>query len=262
MAFPYRRVFEAAEKSLIEYGSRRKPPEQIRAALDEYKTYAGRELTDEDYFAVLVAVVFYSGFLAATVDAKWPAIERWFSGFRRVADYSEAEVGRIMSDRDMIRNRQKISACIENARTIRHLIDEHGSFRGYVESFKATDSFENLLLLKEDLEARFRFLGGVTVYHFLTDIGMPVLKPDRVICRIFHRLGLTEKKGELLKTVIHGRKFAEATELPIRYIDIVFVAYGQTSSEWLGIDRGICLEKKGNCGVCGLRDFCREPQSR
>src|SRR5688572_1846250 len=97
-----------------------------------------------------------------------------------------------MGDARMIRNRRKINACIENAKTMKSLIERHGAFAAYLDSFAPKDSFENLLLLKEELEARFHYLGGVTVYHFLTEIGMPVIKPDRVICRIFRRLGLIE----------------------------------------------------------------------
>jgi DNA-3-methyladenine glycosylase I len=138
---------------------------------------------------------------------------------------------------------------------MRRLIAEHGSFGRYIESFAPADSFENLRRLKEELVARFQYIGGITAYHFLTEIGMPVLKPDRVICRLFHRLGIIETEGELLEAVIQGRKFAEATGLPIRYIDIVFVAYGQAQSTDFGIDRGICL-KEPRCHECGVREFC------
>jgi DNA-3-methyladenine glycosylase I len=139
---------------------------------------------------------------------------------------------------------------------IRELIEEHGSVARYIASFEPAASFENLLLLKEELEGRFQYLGEVTVYHFLTELGLDVLKPDRVICRIFRRLGLIEREDQILKTVIQGRKFREATGLPMRYIDIVFVAYGQAQSLEFGLDRGICLTKP-RCSVCGLRDFCR-----
>ena len=111
-------------------------------------------------------------------------------------------------------------------------------------------------MLKEELEARFAYLGGITVYHFLTDLALPVLKPDRVIARIFRRLGLVEYERQHLKTVIHGRKFAEATELPIRYVDIVLVAYGQVRSIEIGIDRGICL-KEPRCDLCSLTGVCQ-----
>lgn len=113
------------------------------------------------------------------------------------------------------------------------------------------------MLLKEGLEGHFSYLGGITVYHFLTDIGLKVLKPDRVICRIFKRLGLIENENQLLKTVIHGRKMAEQTQLDIGYIDIVLVAYGQEQSEAFGIDKGICLSKP-RCEYCdkGIKDLC------
>ncbi|WP_094226858.1 hypothetical protein [Methanolobus psychrotolerans] len=64
----------------------------------------------------------------------------------------------------------------------------------------------------------------------MTEIGLPVLKPDRVITRIFKRIGLIESEDQLLKTVIHGRKFSQETGLPIRYIDIIFAIYGQMVS--------------------------------
>jgi len=254
--FQYQHVFKLLEESLIHYGTRRLPLDQIRAELDRYKTFAGRKLTDDEYHSTLVNVVFYSGFRAATVTAKRDIIKRWFPDWRTVAEYSDRNVAAVLSDPTMIRNKRKIKACIHNARIMKALIGEYGSFRKYIASFNAARSFENLMLLKEELEARFGYLGGVTVYHFLTDIGMPVLKPDRVICRIFQRLGLIENDGQLLKTVIQGRKFAEATGYPIRYIDIVFVAYGQAQSLEFGIDRGICL-KEPRCAVCGLQEVCR-----
>ncbi len=255
MTFPYQSVFQQVEESLIHYGSRRLPSTEIRAALDVFKKFAGRELPDDLCFSILLYVVFYSGFRAAVVKARTETINRWFRDWRTVADYSDDDVTAIMADPGMIRNRRKITACIENAKVMRQLIAEHGSFARYIASFAPGDSFENLLLLKEELEARFQYLGGVTVYHFLTDIGMPVLKPDRVICRVFSRLGLTETEGQLLKTVLQGRKFAEATGLPIRYIDIVFVAYGQAQSTEYGIDRGICL-KEPRCRECGVKEYC------
>jgi DNA-3-methyladenine glycosylase I len=90
---------------------------------------------------------------------------------------------------------------------------------------------------------RFGYLSKVTSLHFLTDVGMPVLKPDRVIRRIFYRLGLLEDADDsertLMKTVAEGNVFAQATGHPIRYIDLVFVAYGQMKSE-TSLAQAIC----------------------
>jgi len=163
MSFPYRNVFELVENSLIQHGSQILPREQIRAALDNYKTFATRELTDEQCFSILRDVVFYSGFLAATVDARMETIRRWLPDWRTVAEYGDDAVARMMADPGMIRNKRKLVACIENAKTMGRLIENHGSFRQYIASFAALDSFENLLLLKEELEARFHYLDSTVV---------------------------------------------------------------------------------------------------
>jgi DNA-3-methyladenine glycosylase I len=75
---------------------------------------------------------------------------------------------------------------------------------------------------------------------------------------MFHRLGLLDNEHQLLKAVIEGRRFAAATELPIRYIDIVLVSFGQVKAPELGIARGVCL-KAPTCKVCKIRKHCMFP---
>lgn len=262
MDFPYEKTFLAIEKSLLDYGALSKPREEIQHRLDEYKHYGGRELTDELCFRILVEVVFYSGMRAATVTDRLPAIHGHFGDCRKAAQFDRMEIERMLNDAAVLRNRRKIEACIRNAQVMQEIVGRHGSFASYLATFELDPSdqtdagFENLLLLKEELEARFAYLGGITVYHFLTELGLPVLKPDRVIARIFRRLGLVEYDSQHLKTVIHGRKFAKATGLPIRYTDIVLVAYGQVRSIEFGVDRGICLDQP-RCNLCNVTDICQ-----
>ena len=253
----YRAIFDGVESTLIRVGSRNLPEEKIRARLDKFKELEGKAFTDAEYYWILVRTIFYSGFRAATVSAKLDVIQGHFPDQETVAGYGEDEVSRILSDPKMIRNRRKVQACIENAQTFGGIVREYGSFQAYVASFSPMESFENLMLLKEELQYRFSGLGKITTYHVLTDIGLPVLKPDRVICRIFQRLGLIESEKQLLKTVIQGRRFMQDTEHPIRYIDIVFVAYGQMKSEGVGIERGICLKNNPACSLCGVRSYCQ-----
>ncbi len=253
----YKKVFEVFEHRLLEYGSLHKERSSIQNELNKYKSFESRELSDNEYYEILIFVAFYSGFKAATVTSKSDVIKKHFPSLEVVADYGDTEIKAILNDPNMIKNKNKIAACVKNSKTFKKIIGQFGSFKSYIESFSARDSFENLILLKEELEARFSYLGRITVYHFLTDIGMPILKPDRVICRIFECLGLIENSGQLLKTIIHGRKFAEVTKLPIRYIDIIFVAYGQAASSEFGIDKGICL-KEPRCEICDARSFCKD----
>lgn len=253
--FPYKDVFLAVEKRLIEAGSTQMDMAKIQAHLDKFKRFENRELTDDQYFSILVFVAFYSGFKAATVTSKRAIIQEHFPSWTVASAYTEKDIREIIKDPKMISHEGKIRACVANAKIFSTLISKHGSIKNYIDSYSPTESFENLLLFKEALEASFAYLGGITVYHFMTDIGLPVLKPDRVMCRIFERLGLLENQGQLLKAVIQGRKFAAATGLPIRYIDIVFVAYGQVKSEEIGINEGICLTKP-RCSECRIQDHC------
>lgn len=253
----YRAIFDQLETSLRRQSSLTE--QAFRERLDKFKRVEGKhkQLSDNEYYWIMACVIFYSGFQASTVTAKLDLIRSYFANYEIVATYGSREVSEILSDRNMIKNRRKIQACIENAQAIKAIVAEHDSFGAYVASFNPTESFENLMLLKEELEYRFVYLGKITVYHFLTDIGMPVLKPDRIVTRIFRRLGLIESEKQLLKTVLLGRKFSKATALPVRYIDIVFATYGGVGGDRdLGIANGICLEKNPNCLVCGLRDYC------
>ena len=251
--FNYKEVFELIERSLIEEAYKNKPITKVKDELDRYKKKI--TLTDEKCFEKLIMTTFYSGFKADTVTRKKQVILGHFPSWEKVSTYTEEDVERIVSDPKMIRHRGRIEACAKNAQEFKKIIEKHGSFGKYVEGFEA-ESFENLMILKEDLEARFDYLGPITVYDFLKEIGIPVLKPDRVIMRIFERLGLIDHREQFLRAIFHGREFARITEHPIRYIDTVFVAYGQVATSDLGIERGICLEVNPSCNLCYAKPYC------
>jgi DNA-3-methyladenine glycosylase I len=252
----YKKIFDAIETSLISEGSKHLAVESIQANLNWFKQIEGKSFSNSDYYRVLVDVIFYSGFRAATVTAKINSIHKHFQNYELIAKYGEKEIKGILADEGMIRNRRKIESCVENAKVFQSILQEHGSIQNYIDGFNARQSFENLFLLTEELEDRFSGLGKITVYHFLTDIGFPVLKPDRVICRIFERLGFINSREQYLQAIIQGRKIAETTGHPIRYIDIVFVAFGQVQSKEFGIERGICSEINPSCQLCEARFFC------
>jgi DNA-3-methyladenine glycosylase I len=112
-------------------------------------------------------VILYAGFKAATVTAKAEVSHKHFPDHESVADYSEDQVSRILEDAETTRNPRKIRACVSNARRFRSTVKEYGSFQNYVDSFGPTASFENLILLKEELEHRLDGLGRVTTYQIV-----------------------------------------------------------------------------------------------
>lgn len=251
----YKSIFDGVETTLVSVGSKNLDPDTVRQRLDEFK-YGRKQLSDNEHYQIMVFVIFVSGFRAETANAKKDIILGHFGDYEKVAHYGRADIERIMRDPRMIKNRRKVNACVETAREFKGIVAMHGSFQNYIESFEPDKSFENLMSLKEELEYRFDGLGKVTAYHFLTDIGMPVIKPDRVLCRIFHRLGLIENENYIFRTVVEAKRFAEATGHPLRYIDIVFVAYGQMTAKYFGLEQGICLERNPHCEICGVTQHC------
>jgi len=251
----YKEIFNQIETTLRNVSALSR--ELFDSRFGEFKDYENQSLSNDEYFSRMVAIIFYSGFRAETVTKKLDVIVSHFPNYETVANYGENEMHKILSDPRMIQNHKKIKACIENAKIFKEIVHEYGSFDDYVKSFGPNDSFENLMLFKEEIEYKFAFLGGITVYHFMMDIGLPVIKPDRVMTRIFKRLGLIESEKQYLKTVIQGRKFSHATGHPIRYIDIIFVKYGQKGEgKYSSLKDGICLEKNPKCMICGVKDYC------
>jgi len=247
-------IYRLIERTLIDACVRTRP--DIEDVLVAETADARLDLDDDALFRKLVMVVFYSGFRAATVTAKKSVILGHLGDWRTVQHYTEADIDRIAADEEMIGNKRKIAACVANARTVARLAATHGSFGTYLRACVGAGDLADLLVLKEDLEAQFEYLGGVTVYHFMTDLGLDVLKPDRVIMRIFHRLGLVEGRDRYFRAIQIGQRMAAEAGVPIRRIDRVLVAYGQVETEEFGLKEGICLEDAPKCGMCGAKGFC------
>lgn len=190
-----------------------------------------------------------------------PTIRGYFSDYREVAKYNSKRIGEILADPKMIRHPGKVEACVHNAKVFGEIIGRHGSFQAFVDTYSPRTSLENVLRLRKDLTKRFEYLSKVNSFHFLCKVGMPVIKPDVAIRRIFFRLRLTESDGEteatLRNVVRKGEEVVRATGHPHCYVDIVFAHYGQMATPELNLDRGICLQEKPQCDLCGVSSECR-----
>ncbi len=221
-----------------------------------FKEFHYTKDTNDDIFWKLVKVIFYSGMKAGIVTSKLPFLKKYFYDYKKVSAYHGDKINEIMEDQNIIRNRAKIKACIINAKKFNDLINEHGAFANYLESFGDLGNENILEILKNDLK-RFEFLGPITAYHFMLDLGLKVWKPDRVIRRIIKRLGLINNLEDIGQAITVGREIADQVGLPIRYIDVVFVKYGQLGEDKdFGLKTGICLEKNPRCSICGVKNYC------
>jgi DNA-3-methyladenine glycosylase I len=221
---------------------------------EDFKNINNKSLpTDNAVFKKIVGIVFYSGMNAATVTKRLDAIYEYLGDCEKA---TRLDPKIMLRDDRVIRHKGKIHGCIANAKEFENIINQYGSFINYLHSFGNLEDLEVLDMIKSDFENKFAYIGKVTAYHLMTDLGLNVLKPDRVICRIFQRLGFIQDEDDLTGAVEVGREIAEATKLPIRYVDIIFVKYGQKGSEkGFGLKDGICLDNP-KCGQCSITRYC------
>ena len=250
MSKNYKEIFWKIENSLRD--NMKKFGHDMDVEFKDAKELTFSPKSDDWYFNVLKMIPFYSNFSAKTVKSKQSVIDGYFDDFRKVAKYTDKDVAKMMKDENMIKKEVKIQSVIKNAKRFNEIVKEYGSIHKFFESFNPTESQENLLKMAKQIRSPFfSFLGVVTVNHFLTEIGLDVLKPDRVVQRVYHRLNLIENLNDYEKSIEIGRKMAQETKLPIRYIDIVLVVYGQIE------DYAICTEKNPKCSLCGAYDLCK-----
>lgn len=130
----------------------------------------GFPLTDEaGLFERLVLEINQAGLSWLTILKKREGFRRAYAGFEvdRVAAFGEADRARLLADPEIIRNRLKVDAAIENARRLQALRDSHGGFAAWIAAHHPLEKAEWVKLFKQT----FRFTGGEIVGEFLMSIG-------------------------------------------------------------------------------------------
>jgi DNA-3-methyladenine glycosylase I len=144
---------------------------------------------DRLLFEFLVLEGAQAGLSWETILRKRPAYRAAFDRFdiRKVAQYGNRQVARLLADPGIVRNRLKIGAAIANARAALAVQQEFGSLDAYLWSFvdgrPRTNRWRSLSevpvrspeseTLSRDLRRRgFRFVGPTICYAFMQAVGM------------------------------------------------------------------------------------------
>lgn len=124
---------------------------------------------DNELFGRLVMEINQAGLSWETILKKEKGFRKAYHNFniKKVAGYKEADRERLLADAAIIRNRLKVDAAIENAKTILQLQKEHGSFEKWLELHHPKTKEEWVKLFKKT----FRFTGGEIVNEFLMSTG-------------------------------------------------------------------------------------------
>jgi len=105
----------------------------------------------------------------------------------KIANYSDTKVQELLSNPGIVRNRLKIQAAIQNARSFLEVQDQYGSFDTYIWQFvdgkPVQNSWKSLqeipattkasdAMSKELKKLRFTFVGSTICYAFMQAVGM------------------------------------------------------------------------------------------
>lgn len=133
------------------------------------KLYGFPIAEDNELFCRLVLEINQAGLSWETILKKEKCFRKAYNNFniKKVASYTEKDRLRLMGDSGIIRNRLKINAAIENAKVIRNLQKEYGSFQAWLAHNHPKSKEEWTKLFKKT----FKFTGGEIVSEFLMSIG-------------------------------------------------------------------------------------------
>ena len=161
---------------------------------DLYRRYHdlewGRPVGDDRLlFEKLSLDGFQAGLSWLTILRKRANFRAAFRAFEpsAVARFSSRDIARLMNDVGIIRNRAKIEATVNNARHMRDLVQEFGSFAAYVWQFEPkprrkllsrselleiVSSIESEAMSRDLRKRGWGFVGPTTVYSFIQAVGL------------------------------------------------------------------------------------------
>ena len=144
---------------------------------------------DNKIFEFLVLDCFQAGLSWLIILKKRDAFGKALDNFdpEKVARYTEKHVERLVQDRNIVRNRNKILATINNARCFLEVQKEFGCFNNYIWQFVNGRTIQNSFVQLSDLPAEsdesramskdlkkrgFQFVGPTICYAFMQAAGL------------------------------------------------------------------------------------------
>lgn len=124
---------------------------------------------DDELFERLVLEINQAGLSWTTILNKQQNFKKAYKEFniKKVAAFNDRDFERLMNDPGIIRNRLKINAAIENAKTILQIKKESGSFKNWLDQHHPKTKAEWVKIFK----TTFLFTGGEIVNEFLMSSG-------------------------------------------------------------------------------------------
>lgn len=140
-------------------------------------------LDDQYLYEMLILESFQAGLSWECVLNKRKAFKEAYDNFNmdKVSNYDEIKINELLQNKDIIRNKLKIKASINNSKIFKDIVKEYKSFKNYLLSFtnnqiiyeinKITNKLSDNISI--DLQKRgMKFVGSTIIYSYLQAIGI------------------------------------------------------------------------------------------
>lgn len=155
---------------------------------EKYIEYHDKEwgvlnLEDNYLFEMFLLEAFQAGLSWECVLNKRDSFRVAYDNFDidKIINYDEDKINELLSNKDIIRNKLKIKASINNAKIFKRIVCAYGSFANYLNTFtngkilyevgKTTNEISDTI--SKDLKKRgMTFVGSTIIYSYLQAIGI------------------------------------------------------------------------------------------
>lgn len=141
---------------------------------------------DNHLFEMLILESFQAGLSWECILNKREAFRKAYDNFdyKKIALYDEKKREELINNKDIVRNRLKINASIENAKVFIKIQKEYGSFSNYIWHFTNNNIVKNesneILtssplsdkISKDLIKRGMKFVGTTIIYSYLQAIGI------------------------------------------------------------------------------------------
>ena len=165
---------------------------------------------DRLLFEMLILESAQSGLSWATILKKREGYIKAFDGFDviKVSKYTQSRIEELLNNPEIVRNKLKINATVENAKRFIEIQKEYGSFDTYIWSFVEGVSLNNAwkkmsdvpsstpesAAMSRDLKKKgFKFVGPTTCYAYMQAVGM--VNDHLVSCFRYSEVKAHQKKA-------------------------------------------------------------------
>ena len=138
---------------------------------------------DEYLYEMLILESFQAGLSWECVLNKRDSFREAYDSFDidKVCDYDDAKITELLDNKNIIRNKLKIRASINNSKIFRDIVMEYGAFYNYLKEYtgdeiiyevgKTTNDISDAI--SADLQKRgMKFVGSTIIYSYLQAVGI------------------------------------------------------------------------------------------